>query len=612
MSGNPNRRDRIHLDFTFFHPVAVADFDVGAGGVDGSQREAGLIPGPAGIVYGTTYVAVSDFVSSLNTEQELICRDHCREESPGHTLCLHAHAQAKYLPRTPILHFTSPWPPSCTVTFSMRQPPKQLLSLSICMLPIALAAQSTYSAKNYGIALQFPSIYEVEEGELDANALGYLGPIPMDFAAPGGVRVVTVQLPPDLYPGTDFDTAFVTFSVNQYLTRDECEQPPDGTSEPLKPITRKIAGMKFHPFDVGYVGPGHQFGGTYYHAFSHGACYEIGEGLATSGYGALEGMQRVDGGQVFASLGRILQSVTISAPKIGKKNATSPSIRSFWLMPLLQHAPTGTYRVSWDVRNAEANRIWLSASCPSNDVSISELAPSAAEDKIFPAETVQPAAAASGSLDLEFRNLTGGDIKANVRLFAAGTPPVSKSITIDLPPLPVVISMTGWGNVFSFARTPVRVVAGQAVSSHCRSNCGHRPDACGSRQPSHHLALEDDGSSPEESNPGDNLSGNSGRIQRDVLSTQDIMEAKCRNEHECGSTQTHHGVCAQTCGALRTLALHAHDSAQNGSRADAQNDLQNCNHVLLQLYTWYPRAVRRIRNCVAERASGAARARRLR
>ncbi len=200
--------------------------------------------------------------------------------------------------------------------------------LCICLLPITVAAQAKYFNKKYGISLQFPNAYKLKEGELgEEDTLGYLGPIPMEFVAPGGVRVVTVEIPPSSFPGTDFNTAFVTLSVNPHLTQDECKRFPDDVSGSRKPITKKISGTQFHGLEQGEGGLGHQFGGSTITRFCK-ACYELGEGIATSGYGAVDGMKKVDDRQVFAILDRILRSVRIDAAKAAVRAAASPAIWS--------------------------------------------------------------------------------------------------------------------------------------------------------------------------------------------------------------------------------------------------------------------------------------------
>jgi hypothetical protein len=202
---------------------------------------------------------------------------------------------------------------------------KLILAFCICLLPITAEARSRYSNKKYGISLQFPSTFELKEGELgEADSLGYLGPIPMEFIAASGVRVVTVEIPPTSFPETDFNAAFVTLSVNQHLTRDECEQFPDDVSGSRKPTTKKISNMEFRGLEQGEAGLGHQFGGIFYHAFSEGVCYELGEGMATSGYGAVDGMKKVDERKVFAMLDKIVRSVTIHGPKAGSSVTAPP------------------------------------------------------------------------------------------------------------------------------------------------------------------------------------------------------------------------------------------------------------------------------------------------
>ena len=384
-------------------------------------------------------------------------------ESPrpslSETLCAHVDAPQTDLGHVSLYFIFKPnWHLMCSPPVGKAF--MKVLALFVLLLPVTLFAQSRYSEKNYGLSLQYPSNYKLKEGELgDEDTLGYLGPIPMEFVATGGVRVVTVEVPPDSYPGTDFNTAFVTLSVNRYLTRDECERSSDDSPEPRKPIAKKISGMKFVGFGAGDVGLGHQFGGIYYHAMANGTCYELGEGLATSGYGSVEGMKQVDGLRVFTILDTILRSIAIHAPKA---TAVSPSIQSLAFSPLSQRSPN-TYRISWDVKGAAVNQVWFSASSP-HEVSILESSQNAPGQTMFPSDTLRPVASDLGSLDLEFRNLTGGDIKETIRLFAAGTPSVSRELIIDLPPLPVV--MTIFGNfvyMFPFDDAPVKVTAGKGV-----------------------------------------------------------------------------------------------------------------------------------------------------
>jgi hypothetical protein len=321
--------------------------------------------------------------------------------------------------------------------------------------------QSLYSSK-YGISVGVPALYQLKVGELGQEVgLGYLGPIPMEFVAVGGVRAATVVMPPHSYPNTDFNTAFVTVSVNQYLTPYECEQFPHSIAAFPGRITKKIGGLDFQGLKQGDAGLGHEFGGIYYHAFSEGFCYEVGEGIATSGYGAVDGMEKVDEGHVFANLDNIIRSIRIDPPKSGV--AASPSIQSLALSPLLQHSP-GAYRLSWNIKGAKDDQVWLSASC-SGDLSIFEITADTPEGAMFSCGVLRPAKSASGSLNLEFKNIPGGRIKETLRLFAAGQPPASRTITIDLPPLPLITTLVANGRKYATPSTgtPMQIIAGHKV-----------------------------------------------------------------------------------------------------------------------------------------------------
>src|SRR5258708_7444639 len=135
--------------------------------------------------------------------------------------------------------------------------------------------------------------------------------------------------------------------------------PRHRSSKIPKVLTMKIDGLEFHGADEGDAGLGHQFGGTYYHSFVEGMCYELGEGISTSGYGSVDGLQQLDAEHVFAGLNRILRSVRIDAAPLDVNPVPSPSIGSF-AVSLRQNSPAGTYRVSWNAYGSDADHVWLS------------------------------------------------------------------------------------------------------------------------------------------------------------------------------------------------------------------------------------------------------------
>jgi hypothetical protein len=213
---------------------------------------------------------------------------------------------------------------------------KAFIALCLCGLSITASAQLKYFDTKSGVSFRYPKGYDLKEGTLGNKdpGLGYLGPTPMEFVAPGGVRVVTVETPAGSYPGTDFVNAFFTVSINPSSTMSECEQFTDehAIGPPKEPV-KVISGVEFHGARISDAGLGHQFGGTFYHGFLRGVCYELGYGLATAGYGAVDGMKQVDGAKVLSILENILKTVTIRTPARGGVT-NSPSIRAFTIVPL--------------------------------------------------------------------------------------------------------------------------------------------------------------------------------------------------------------------------------------------------------------------------------------
>jgi hypothetical protein len=185
------------------------------------------------------------------------------------------------------------------------------------LIPISEWAQLPFSDTKSGIAFQYPQGYVLKMGDLGDHdtGLGYLGPIRMEFVASGGVRIVTVEPPADSYLGTDYVNAFFTVSANSRLSKGECQAFSDSLAVQKVSVVKTISGIEFHGTRVGEAGLGHQFGGVYYHGYSRGSCYELAYGLATSGYGAVDGMTKLDEGKVFAILERILGTVTVRRKK---------------------------------------------------------------------------------------------------------------------------------------------------------------------------------------------------------------------------------------------------------------------------------------------------------
>jgi hypothetical protein len=157
----------------------------------------------------------------------------------------------------------------------------------------------------------------LHEGDLPDmdRGLGYLGKIPMEFAAPGGVRLATIEVPGAAHPGTDFVNAFFTVSVFPNVSEAQCAEFRSVQTDGTPWLTRKIDGIEFHGRRESAAASMHQYFGTYLHGYAEESCYEIGYGLATAGYGAMDGVKKVNNQAVLQKLEKILDSVGIRAPR---------------------------------------------------------------------------------------------------------------------------------------------------------------------------------------------------------------------------------------------------------------------------------------------------------
>ena len=168
----------------------------------------------------------------------------------------------------------------------------------------------------YGVSFDFPKNYDLREGELPDmdRGLGYLGKIPMEFSTPGGVRLATIEVPRGAHPGTDFVNAFLTVSVLPNVTEAQCAEFASAESDGTPWLARKIDGIEFHGRKETAAASMHQYSGTYLHGYAEESCYEIGYGIATAGYGAMDGVKKVNNQAALQKLERILDNININAP----------------------------------------------------------------------------------------------------------------------------------------------------------------------------------------------------------------------------------------------------------------------------------------------------------
>ena len=178
-----------------------------------------------------------------------------------------------------------------------------------------------YKNADYGISFRYPKHYNLKEGE-DANLQwDGLGPVEMNFVQPGGSTLTAVELPPSLYPGSDFTSAFFNVSVNPTLTLEECGQFawPEAASpdEPLIPEKTKVGLVEFDEIEASASEQLTQADAKYYHVFQNGMCYEFTLGVQTTASDdAADGIALVDRDQVFRKLSWILSTVKIQPVEV--------------------------------------------------------------------------------------------------------------------------------------------------------------------------------------------------------------------------------------------------------------------------------------------------------
>src|SRR6266853_2219399 len=150
------------------------------------------------------------------------------------------------------------------------------------------ATSLQFSNEEYGLAFDAPKGYVLREGERPSmdRGLGYLGPIPMHFAEPGGIRLATVEPPQGLHLGTNFVNEFFTVSAHYGSTEAVCSDFNIPTESRGAPVTRTVDGIDFHGFAEHSAASMHQYNGIYLHAYANDTCYEIGYGVATAGAGS--------------------------------------------------------------------------------------------------------------------------------------------------------------------------------------------------------------------------------------------------------------------------------------------------------------------------------------
>ncbi|HTS58856.1 MAG TPA: hypothetical protein VMH03_15005 [Terriglobales bacterium] len=181
----------------------------------------------------------------------------------------------------------------------------------------------TYSDQTYGLSFRYPRKYTLKSGDQIDSAS-----VPMNFAQPGGVNAVSVELPKGLYPDTDLTSAFFRVSVNKGLTENECGQfalPQSLGSDKDSGQPSKVALGTLEMQEAESLSSADT---KYYHLFQNGACYEFALGLSAESEAKDDGTSTIDREKVFQRLETILATVKIkpeATPQVAAGAVTTPT-----------------------------------------------------------------------------------------------------------------------------------------------------------------------------------------------------------------------------------------------------------------------------------------------
>ena len=194
-----------------------------------------------------------------------------------------------------------------------------------------------YADKNYGVSFRYPKRYTLKSA--DSTKPDATQQSAMNFVEPGGVSVVTVELPKNSYPHTDLASASFNVSVNPTLTAEQCSQfallhPDSAGNAYILPAKVKLAGLDLAAIEAISGPETSQSDAKYYHAFVNGACYEFSLGLSTQAQAKDKDDQphenedpapAVDRTAVFRRLQSILATVKIESVPAPTVTATAPT-----------------------------------------------------------------------------------------------------------------------------------------------------------------------------------------------------------------------------------------------------------------------------------------------
>lgn len=179
-----------------------------------------------------------------------------------------------------------------------------------------VAKPVSFKSRDYGISFQYPWQYTRMSARALAKAEDSMLPKADGFE--GQFTLARVDIPKGFYPDTNFDSGYFTLSLNQDVSKDECE---GSLGNDVK--IDKLNGVEFRSVETENGGRGTASKVRNYVTYANYNCYEIELGVKTKNDMGLE--REVDPDQVMRRLESILATVKV-APE--EKVTVQPTLES--------------------------------------------------------------------------------------------------------------------------------------------------------------------------------------------------------------------------------------------------------------------------------------------
>ena len=165
-----------------------------------------------------------------------------------------------------------------------------------------LSKTITYKSRDYGVSFEYPRQYAYVSAKTIAN--GDASRKAKSDGSADQFTLASVEVPKGFYPDTDFDRGYLTVSLNESLSEDECLATLGPNFQ-----SANINGIDFKWVEADRGGSGESAKVRNFITYTNATCYELELGVKSKNE---KGMAReVDPDQVFKRLDAIMATVKI-------------------------------------------------------------------------------------------------------------------------------------------------------------------------------------------------------------------------------------------------------------------------------------------------------------